>query len=172
MSCWQLDFLLLIDPRIYSQIYPRTPCLALLICKVVYLKKEVRLFQILKKERLFISYDNQVLWGKLTMWHPLLHPPKKAFLSSSVWLRREYTWALNWGAYWFVLKIARVFPIPTSRNTMMSTFIIANITPTCKRISLCFSTPTKSSFSVQFGQVQNILGVLSWQKSLLICASG
>ena len=40
-------------------------------------------------------------------------------------------------AYWFILKIARMFPIPSSRNRMMSTFIIiiltANITPYPKR---------------------------------------
>ena len=35
--------------------------------------------------------------------------------------------------YWFILKIARMFPILTSRNMLMKTFIIVNITPTCKR---------------------------------------
>ena len=39
---------------------------------------------------------------------------------------------LNWKQYWFILKIARMFPILTSRNRLMNTFIIANITPTCK----------------------------------------
>ena len=29
------------------------------------------------------------------MWSPFLHPPKKAFLSPSVWPRRQYTWKLN-----------------------------------------------------------------------------
>ena len=40
-------------------------------------------------------------------------------------------------AYWFILKIAMMFPIPLSKNRMMSTFIIiiliANITPYPKR---------------------------------------
>ena len=31
-------------------------------------------------------------------------------------------------AYWFILKIARMFSIPTNRNRMMNTFIIVNIT--------------------------------------------
>ena len=35
--------------------------------------------------------------------------------------------------YWFVLKIARMFPIPTSSNRMMNNFITVNITLTCKR---------------------------------------
>ena len=40
----------------------------------------------------------------------------------------------NWKqTYWFILKIAGMFPILTSRNTMMNTFITVNITPTCRR---------------------------------------
>ena len=35
--------------------------------------------------------------------------------------------------YWFTLKIAKMFPILTSRNRLKNTFIIVNITPTCKR---------------------------------------
>ena len=50
---------------IYPQIHHRTQCPAVFICRV-YNKKQsgrggVRLFQILQKERLFISSDNQVL---------------------------------------------------------------------------------------------------------------
>ena len=35
-------------------------------------------------------------WGYSHNAAPFLHPPKKAFLSSSVWPRREYTWTLDW----------------------------------------------------------------------------
>ena len=35
--------------------------------------------------------------------------------------------------YQFILKIARIFPIPTKRNRMMNTFIMVSITPTCNR---------------------------------------
>ena len=36
-------------------------------------------------------------------------------------------------AYWFVLKLARMFLIPTSRNRMINNFITVNITQTFKR---------------------------------------
>ena len=35
--------------------------------------------------------------------------------------------------YWFTLKIASMFPILTSRNRLMNTFIIVNITLTCSK---------------------------------------
>ena len=54
-------------------------------------KERVGLFQISLKERLFISYDNQVLLGYLIMWPTFLHPPKKAFSSPSLWPRREHS---------------------------------------------------------------------------------
>ena len=34
------------------------------------------------------------------------------------------------------MKIARMFPIPTSKNRMMNTFIIVHITLTCKKYNL------------------------------------
>ena len=56
-------------------------------------------------------------WGNLTMRPPFLHPPKKDFLFPSVWARRGYIiWTPKQKEdYWFVLKIVRVFPIPTGR---------------------------------------------------------
>ena len=40
-----------------------------------------------------------LLWqpseGNLKMWPPFLYTLKKAFLSPSVWPRREHTWTLN-----------------------------------------------------------------------------
>ena len=58
----------------------------------------VGLFQISQKERLFhlLWQPTSTLWGNLIMRSPFLHPSKKAFLSPSVWTRREYTWTLNW----------------------------------------------------------------------------
>ena len=56
LPCWQQDSLLFICPGIYSQIYRRTPCPAVLICKrVKRSKRGVGLFQIspMQKERLF-----------------------------------------------------------------------------------------------------------------------
>ena len=77
VPCWQQDSLLLICPGIYPQIYHRTPCLAEGLIKK---KGGVGLFQISLKERLFISYTRE----------------PSAFLSSSVWPKREYTWTINW----------------------------------------------------------------------------
>ena len=64
-------------------------------------------------------------------------------------------------AYWFILKIAKMFPIFTSRNRITNTFIIANINPICGhvRYSSLYAFPFKSpSFSLQFDQEQYILG--------------
>ena len=36
-------------------------------------------------------------------------------------------------AYWFILKIVRMFLILMSRNSVMNAFTIVNITPTCKK---------------------------------------
>ena len=55
------------------------------------------LFQISQKERLFhLLWQPSALGGNLTMWLPFLEPLRKAFLSPSVWPRREHTWTLNW----------------------------------------------------------------------------
>ena len=60
-------------------------------------KGGVALFQISQKERLFhFLWQPSTLEGNLIIRSPFLHPSKKAFLSPSVWARREYTWALNW----------------------------------------------------------------------------
>ena len=47
-------------------------------------------------------------WGNLTMWSPFLHPPKKVFISLSVWVRREHINSIEKRVYWFILEIARV----------------------------------------------------------------
>ena len=65
-------------------------------------------------------------WGQSHNVAPLLHP--SAFIPPSVWPRREYIRTLNWKEI-----MSLMFLIPTSRNKMMDTFIIVNITPTGKR---------------------------------------
>ena len=125
---------------------------------------------ILPKRFLFKALSNCYTFALLTAWflyfwyvmEPFLHPSKKAFLSSSVCPRENIPGHSTENmAYWFILKIARIFPILKSRNRIMDTLMIANIIPTCKRvhnISLCFSIPKRPSFYLQFCQEQNILG--------------
>ena len=79
-------------------------------------------------------------------------------------------------AYWFILKITRIFSVPTSRNRMMITFIyiIVNITPTCKRKFILLDKTvlfhSKKAFllpSVWPGT--EYTWSLIWKKRLLIC---
>ena len=60
------------------------------------------------------------------MCPPFFHCPRKVFLSSLDWPRREYNWTL------LKRKLSDFFE-NWSRNRMMNSFIIVNITPTCKR---------------------------------------
>ena len=88
-------------------------------------QRRVGLFQISQKERIFhLLWQPSALVGNLTMWQPFFHPSRKVFLSPSVWLRRKNTWLLSWklSLLIFLKKIARMFPIPASRNKMMDTF--------------------------------------------------
>ena len=59
-------------------------------------------------------------------------------------------------------KIARMFPILTSRDRQMNTFTIVNITPTYKKQSMgqvyASSIPKRPYFSLQFSQEQKIIG--------------
>ena len=72
------------------------------------------------------------LWGNLTVQSPFLHPQKKAFLSSSVCPRREYTWTLSpKESVLICFENCQCVPYSQrqSRNKMMNTFLIVNITP-------------------------------------------
>ena len=138
MPCCQQDSVLLTGPGIYSQLYHRAPCPAVLICNGVQIindKGRVRLFQISQKGRLFhLLWQPSALGDNLTMRPPFfLHPPKKTFLSSSVWPRREYTWTLNWKES-LLICFENCQGVPyshsESRSKMMSTFIIVNIDST------------------------------------------
>ena len=78
-------------------------------------------------------YINQVII--LQFSPPSLHYctlPKKASLSLSVSTRREYIWKLNWNES-LLIYLENFQGVPCShtqsRNRMMNTFIIVNITP-------------------------------------------
>ena len=83
------------------------------------------------------------------MWSPFLHPTKKAFLSSSVWLTKEYTWTLNWKNSLLICfenyQQGGCYLHKQSRNMMMDTFIIVNITPIYKEDKSMF-VPSKKVF--------------------------
>ena len=79
-----------------------------------------------------MSYINQVII--LQCGPPSLHSctlSKKAFLSPSVWARRKYIWKLNWKEsllIYFENWQGAPCSYRQSRNRMMNTFIIVNIT--------------------------------------------
>ena len=92
------------------------------------------------------------------MQFPFLHPSKKASLSPSVWVRREYTWTLSWKKSLLTFKIPWMFPIPSSRNRMMNTYLIVNINPLSPEIvykmRLCFS-PFQKALPSPFSLARN-----------------
>ena len=115
VPCWQQDSLLLTGPGIYPQTFHRNPCPAVLFFKVV------GLFQISQKEWLFyLLWQQGALGVDLTMW-----PCKKGCctlqkrLSSPPQVGQEENisgHSVERRAYWFVLKITWVLPIPTGRE--------------------------------------------------------
>ena len=83
-----------------------------------------------------MSYGNQVLLGVISRCGPLPCTLQKR-PSCSLQFGQEGNMPghpIERRACKFIWKIARIFPIPTSRNNMMNTFIIANITTTCKSL--------------------------------------
>ena len=94
-------------------------------------KGELGLFQISQKERFFISCDNQVLLGVISQ-RRLLSCTLQIRSSSPLQFGQEENipgHSTERKANWFILKNARMFPVPRARNRMMNTFIIVNITP-------------------------------------------
>ena len=77
-----------------------------------------------------MSYINQVII--LQCGPPSCTLPKKVFLNPSIWARREHIWKLNWKKslliYFENFQGASCSHRP-SRNRMMNTFMIANVTP-------------------------------------------
>ena len=118
--CWQQDFLLLICPVIYPEIYHILQCLF-----VRGFNKKQRRGRIISNftKRFFISYDDQrpgAYGANFTMWLPLLAPSKKGLhLPFSFSKKRKYSIKIR--VYYFILKIATMFPLLTSRNSMINT---------------------------------------------------
>ena len=88
-----------------------------------------------KRRDFFISYDNLVLLGVISQCAtlPLLapfkkvHPPPFSLAKERIYLDTQLKAELT-DLFW-----DRVSPILTSRNRMMNSFTIVNITPTCKK---------------------------------------
>ena len=115
-------------------------------------KGGVGLLQISQKERLFHVLYQPI--GNLVMWSPFYTLPKKAFLCSSVWERKEYIWKLNWKESLLIyFENCKNAPCShrQSRNMMMNTFIIVNITPICRQVR--DSLEDKSMLLVHFKKV-------------------
>ena len=91
----------------------------------------VGLFQISQKER-FFRHDNQLFLGIISQCGSPCTLPKRAFLSPSVWARRKYIWKLSQIESWLIC-FENYQGVPCShrqsRNMMMNSFIIVNITP-------------------------------------------
>ena len=89
-----------------------------------------------KGEIFHLLWQPSALGGNLAMWSLFSHPPKKAYLSPSHWLKREHTWMLNWKESLLIcFENSLVVPYfhRQSRNRLINTFIIVIIIPTCKR---------------------------------------
>ena len=118
----------------------------------------------------FISYINQVLLGIISQCGPSFCTFSiKVFLSLSVWARREYIWKLNWKEsllIYFENWQGAPCSHRQSRNRMMNTFIIVNITPICKRQfrGYIYACPH------QKGPPYHFTWALIWKKSLLLTA--
>ena len=88
---------------------------------------------------------------------PFLHPPKKTFLSSSVWRRGEYTWTFNWKesleiredskrkiqislsthkdcyeGTWLHVELLYTLSLQRSLNIIQKSFIKNNVVGTCQ----------------------------------------
>ena len=70
-----------------------------------------------KGEAFHLLWQPSALGVNITMWPSFLHLPKKIFLSPSLWPQKKtyLETQLKGGAYWFVLKTAWVFSIPSGR---------------------------------------------------------
>ena len=92
-------------------------------------------------------------WWTLLLWFALppnvrdsledssiLAPSKKAFLLTSDWPEREYTWA-----HWFLYESYKGIPYSPRqiRKTMVNTLLMVNITLICKRWYLLIFTLCK-----------------------------
>ena len=99
--------------------------------------KKQRKFRVISnftRRDFFLSYHNQVLLGVISQcgspFWTLQERPSFPFQFSQEENISGHSTESR--AYWFILKIARMFPILTSRNEIMNSFMIVNINPTCK----------------------------------------
>ena len=96
-SKWLLDLHLADSSKSIHKFIIELHALLSLLVRGLTKKRGVELIQISQKNILFHPlWKPSTLGGNLIMWFPFLHFSKKAFLSPSVWARREHTWTLNW----------------------------------------------------------------------------
>ena len=113
-----------------------TSCSAYLWEGLIKNKGGVGYFQISEKERLFISYNNQMLLEVISQCGPFLITSKERFpLSFTLTKKRTYLdTQLKRELTYLFLKIPGCSLTHTqNRNRIMNNFITVNITPTCKR---------------------------------------
>ena len=138
MHCQQEDSLLLTGPGIYIHKFIMQLHVLQCLCVRGLIKKQrmgSAISNFTKGETFHILYDNRVLLRIISQCGPpSCTLPKKAFLSLSVWVRREYIWKLNLKEN-LLICFENCQGVPCShwqsRNRIMNTFIIVNITPTC-----------------------------------------
>ena len=116
MLCWQ-QYSFLLTGLIHKFIIETYVLQCFLVRGSKGKKRRGRIISNFTKGDFFISYINQVLLGIISQCGPPpCTLPKKAFLSPSVWARREYIWKLSWKESLLIcFKIARVSPVPTDR---------------------------------------------------------
>ena len=166
MSCWQQDSLLLTGPGIYPQVYHRTLCPAVLFVRES--NKKQRRGRIISN---FISYLYQPS-DNIAMWSPFLHPSKKKSLFFPLQFGSEENISGNsierrvYILIYFENWQGAPCSYRQSRNRMMNTFIIVNITPICKRQfrGYIYACPH------QKGPPYHFTWALIWKKSLLLTA--
>ena len=123
------------SPGIYLQVYHRTLCPAVLIFVRGLIKNKggVGLFQISQKKRLFhLLYQPS---DNIVVWSLVLYPSKKG-LSFPFSLGKERIYLETQLEGELTDLFSKLTGCPCShrqsRNRMMNTFIIVNITPICR----------------------------------------
>ena len=111
---------------------------------------------------------SSTLGGKLISCRPPFCTPQKRVASSLQFGQEEniLEHSIERRAYLFILKIARMFPISSSRNRIMKTFITVNITSSPQR--LWFSHSKKSFLLSSVWPGTRYTRTVIWKKNLLI----
>ena len=98
LVCWQQDSILLTGLGMYPQIYHALQCLFLRGSNKQHRRSRI-ISNFTKGQTFSFFMATKCSWGLCHNAAPLLalqKTPKKAFLSSLVWPRREYTWKVSW----------------------------------------------------------------------------